>query len=96
MNKRELEILKIGFEAGKKAIEMHPDDDEYDTIRLDEARELVKNLTIPRVSGSDERWVCQKCGELVDGRNVTFEEYHEGCGGRCNRVRSYRTFNICN
>lgn len=40
-------------------------------------------LPIPHVSGSDERWVCQKCGELVDGRNVTFEEYHEGCGGRC-------------
>lgn len=31
----------------------------------------------------NEKWVCQKCGELVDGRNVTFEEYHEGCGGRC-------------
>lgn len=31
----------------------------------------------------DSKWVCQKCGELVDGRNVTFEEYHEGCGGRC-------------
>lgn len=31
----------------------------------------------------DNKWVCQKCGELVDGRNVTFEEYHDGCGGRC-------------
>ena len=31
----------------------------------------------------DRKWVCQKCGELVDGRSVTFEEYHEGCGGRC-------------
>jgi hypothetical protein len=29
------------------------------------------------------KWVCQKCGELIDGRKVTFEEYHEGCGGRC-------------
>lgn len=43
----------------------------------------VSNCTIHCVSGSDERWVCQKCGELVDGRNVTFDEYHEGCGGRC-------------
>ena len=34
-------------------------------------------------SHDDSKWVCQKCGELVDDRNVTFEEYHEGCGGRC-------------
>ena len=34
-------------------------------------------------NSNDRKWVCQKCGELVDGRNVTFEEYHEGCGGRC-------------
>jgi len=50
---------------------------------LKKARNLGQTLPIPHVSGSDERWVCQKCGELVDGRNVTFEEYHEGCGGRC-------------
>ena len=31
----------------------------------------------------DSKWFCLKCGELVDGRNVTFEEYHEGCCGRC-------------
>lgn len=34
-------------------------------------------------ANDDRKWVCQKCGELIDGRNVTFEEYHEGCGGRC-------------
>jgi len=50
MNKRELEILKIGFNAGKKAIEMHPENDEYDTIRFNEAQELVKNLDISLVS----------------------------------------------
>lgn len=49
MNKREIEILKIGFEAGKKAIEMHPDDDEYDIIRFEEAQERVKNLCIANV-----------------------------------------------
>lgn len=59
MNKRELEILKIGFEAGKKAIEMHPDDDEYDTIRLEEAQEQVKNLDISLVSKS-----CDSCKNL--------------------------------
>lgn len=52
MMKIELEILKIGFEAGKKAIEMHPDGDEYDTIRLEEAQEQVKNLDISLVSVS--------------------------------------------
>ncbi len=35
------------------------------------------------VNNSNDRWVCQKCGELVNGFNVTFEEYHEGCGGKC-------------
>lgn len=44
MNKRDLQILRIGFEAGKKAIETHPDDDEYDAIRLEEAQEQVKDL----------------------------------------------------
>lgn len=29
------------------------------------------------------QWICQKCGEIVPGINVTFEEFHEGCGGRC-------------
>jgi hypothetical protein len=44
----------------------------------------VKNNTVlPHASINDKRWVCQDCGELVDGRNVTFEECHEGCGGRC-------------
>lgn len=52
MNKREIEILKIGFEAGKKAIEMHPEDDDYDTIRFEEAQERVKNLCIVDVSNS--------------------------------------------
>jgi hypothetical protein len=50
MNKGELEILKIGFNAGKKAIEMHPENDEYDTIRFNEAQELVKYLDISLVS----------------------------------------------
>lgn len=73
MNKRELEILRIGFEAGKKAIEMHPDDDEYDTIRFEEAQEQVKNLTIPNVVGQSEQlslsvgghYNCPECGESL-------------------------------
>ena len=52
-------------------------------VRWQKADTGARQLTIPDVSGSDSCWVCQKCGELVDGRNVTFEEYHEGCGGKC-------------
>ena len=51
--------------------------------KVSELQSESDKLPIPHVSGSDEHWVCQKCGEFVDGRNVTFEEYHEGCGGRC-------------
>ena len=40
--------------------------------------EIISNF-----ESDDKKWICQLCGELVDGRNVTFEEYHEGCGGRC-------------
>lgn len=34
-------------------------------------------------SDTRNQWVCQKCGERVPDINVTFEEFHEGCGGRC-------------
>lgn len=75
MNKRELEILKIGFEAGKKAIEMHPDDDGYDTIRFDEALQQVKKLHIFGVSAS----ICQHCGEQ-EGK-YCINPYKEEIGG---------------
>ena len=54
MNKRENEILKIGFKFGKRAIEMHPDNDDYDWVRLQEAEEVVKKLTIPIFSNPRE------------------------------------------
>jgi hypothetical protein len=44
---------------------------------------LEMKLSLYMDATAQSKWVCQKCGELVDGRNVTFEEYHEGCGGRC-------------
>ena len=28
-------------------------------------------------------WTCEKCGETVNGLEVTFEETHDGCGGNC-------------
>lgn len=49
-------------------------------LALEYADELLKQYCN---DNSDGKWVCQKCGELVDGRNVTSDEYHEGCGGRC-------------
>ena len=52
-------------------------------VQVSDAEQSSGNCNISHVSGSDERWVCQKCNELVDGINVTFEEYHEGCGGKC-------------
>ena len=38
---------------------------------------------ISKFESDDRKWICQLCGELVDGRNVTFEGYHECCGGLC-------------
>ena len=70
MNKRELEILKIGFNAGKKAIEMHPENDEYDTIRFNEAQELVKNLDISLVSNRTFI-VTIECGENTSDWKIT-------------------------
>jgi len=54
MNKREKQILKIGFKAGKKAVEMHPEDDSYDILRFEEAEKKVKKLTLPVVSNRRE------------------------------------------
>ena len=28
-------------------------------------------------------WHCNRCGEDVNGSNVTYEDTHEGCGGIC-------------
>jgi hypothetical protein len=58
MNKKEEDILKLGFDAGKKAIDMHPDDDSYDFVRMKEARVLVEKLTIAIVSKSA---ICSGC-----------------------------------
>jgi ribosomal protein L37AE/L43A len=43
------------------------------------------------LSGSDSKestpkssaWYCEECKQRVDGSNVTFEETHDGCGGKC-------------
>jgi len=60
-----------------------PSKEETAKLRKSIKDHLTEQLRIHDVMRSDSRWVCQRCGELVDGRNVTFEEYHEGCGGRC-------------
>ena len=49
---------------------------------IDFAESVVKKLTIPVVSNSSD-WTCDKCGEIVDGKNVTYLEKHEDCGGQC-------------
>jgi len=59
MNDREEEILKIGFESGKKAIEMHPNDDSYDVVRMKEARLLVEELTV--LKDKSEYLTCSQC-----------------------------------
>lgn len=28
-------------------------------------------------------WVCTRCHAIVDPREVTYSEHHEGCGGKC-------------
>ena len=43
--------------------------------------EQSSNSEYVETNGTD--WICEKCGQTVDGRNVTFEEIHEGCGGKC-------------
>ena len=31
----------------------------------------------------DKEWFCTKCRVIVPDYQVTFHEYHEGCGGKC-------------
>lgn len=28
-------------------------------------------------------WYCLRCNQSVDGHDVTYIEYHNGCGGQC-------------
>jgi hypothetical protein len=30
-----------------------------------------------------KHWVCEKCGEGVYPKHVTYQETHDGCGGIC-------------
>ena len=60
--------------------------DEWTMDRFIRAAEKLERATIHNseyveINGTD--WVCEKCGQTVNGRNVTFEETHEGCGGKC-------------
>jgi hypothetical protein len=43
----------------------------------------VIDVVLPKQKSIDGEWSCNKCGDTVDGVNVTFEEIHEGCGGEC-------------
>ena len=47
----------------------------------DEEKLKSHNSEYVEINGTD--WICEKCGQTVDGRNLTFEEIHEGCGGKC-------------
>ena len=38
--------------------------------------------TYEPVEGGDE-WYCERCKQYVPGHEVTYDEYHDGCGGRC-------------
>lgn len=54
MTEREEKILLIGFEAGKRAIELHPDNDDYDHVRLKEARKQVNSVDLANVGKQRE------------------------------------------
>lgn len=47
-----------------------------------ERRDKIKGLEILS-SVDSEDWFCEKCKEYVEGRDVTYEELHDGCGGNC-------------
>jgi hypothetical protein len=43
-------------------------------------------------------WWCPTCKQDVDGRNVTYEEYHETCGtylGDCQEITDEDKINSC-
>ena len=64
---------------------IHANADYIDWLRrrIERLEEKLKshNSEYVEINGTD--WICEKCGQTVDGRNVTFEEIHEGCGGKC-------------
>lgn len=45
------------------------------------------NTAIAKALGDDSpHWRCRDCGMDVPPEDVTFYEYHDGCGGRCDFV----------
>lgn len=58
MNDRDNKILQIGFEAGKKAIEIHPDDNSYDIVRINEAKSVVEEMDSLK---EKEYLICSGC-----------------------------------
>ena len=45
---------------------------------MDKAVELFAIPDVVKSLDNDSKWVCQKCGEIVEDTNVTFNEYKNG------------------
>mgnify|MGYP000435222582 CR=1 FL=1 len=44
---------------------------------------IEKAINYTRCCETSCGWTCEKCGETVNGIEVTYEEKHDGCGGYC-------------
>lgn len=45
--------------------------------------DVAEAARVFREALSPGEWVCQRCGENVPAAWVTYQETHEGCGGKC-------------
>ena len=45
---------------------------------VDEQVKLFTTSNVVKSLDNDSKWVCQKCGEIVEDTNVTFNEYKNG------------------
>lgn len=77
---------------GWRIIAAHADymDGEFSNALDDVKRHIERLHEHPPVRGGDgaeeSYWWCDVCSQRVEGRQVTYHEYHDGCGGKVREV----------
>lgn len=60
------------------------DTNNYTTVTESEFESLLETLFFNNVVYRTAHWRCSKCNQSVADEEVSFNETHIGCGGKCN------------
>lgn len=85
------EILSRRFkDAPRSQLGTLPNNIEVPTHCVRTLLELLPHPPVRGGEGAEESyWWCDVCSQRVEGRQVTYHEYHDGCGGKVREVTTH-------